>query len=175
MAYVTPIYGGSAAQIDYRLGITQPGHGCESDAQFRYHADGRERPLRWIGRGLGVFGVDGVAAGLELTAEQYDLARALMAGKHMATGEQLVAPKVAVPTDAKVPLGPLVQAVKVLAAERGIADPVDVFTKPQQRSAWNTAVRAVTKRGDAALLRVDGALALAEAAGVEAEQVWPEV
>jgi conjugative relaxase-like TrwC/TraI family protein len=174
VAYVTPIYGGSAAQIDYRLGITQPGHGCASDAQFRYHADGRERPLRWIGRGLPVFGVDGVVAGAELTADQFDLARAIMAG-HMATGEQLVAPKVAVPADAKVPLGPLVAAMQAAAAERGITDPVDVFTKPKQRSGWNTAVRAVANRGDAALLRVDDALALAEAAGLEAEQVWPDV
>ena len=109
MAYVTPIYGGSAAQIDYRLGITQ--HGCGSDVQFRYRADGRERPLRWIGNGLPEFGLDGVVAGAELTAEQHDLARALMAGKHPVTGEQLVAPKVAVPADAKVPLGPLVAAV----------------------------------------------------------------
>jgi hypothetical protein len=35
-------------------------------------------------------------------------------------------------------------------------------------------VRAVTRRGDAALLRIDDALALAEAAGLEPEQVWPE-
>lgn len=174
VAYVTPIYGGSAAQIDYRLGIAQPGHGCESDAQFRYHADGRERPLRWIGGGLSAFGVDGVEAGAELTAEQFDLARAIMAGRHMATGEQVVAPKVAVPADAKVPLGPLVAAVKAVAAERGIEDPVELFTKPKQRSGWNTAVRAVANRGDAALLRVDDALALAEAAGLEAEQVWPD-
>lgn len=173
MAYVTAIYGGSAEQIDYRLGLTQ--HGCESDVQFRYHADGRERPLRWIGRGLPEFGLDGLTAGAELTAEQHDLARALMAGKHPLTGEQLVAPKLAVPPDAKVPLGPLVAAVQALAAERGLDDPVDVFAKPKQRSAWNTAVRAVARRGDAALLRVDDALALAEAAGLEAEQVWPDV
>ena len=175
MAYVTPIYGGSAAQIDSRLGITQPGHGCESDAQFRYHADGRERPLRWIGCGLSAFGLadEGVVAGAELTADQFDLARAIMAGQHMATGEQLVAPKVAVPADAKVPLGPLVAAVKA-TAERGITDPVELFTKPKQRSGWNTAAGAVANRGDAALLRVDDALALAEAAGLEAEQVWPD-
>jgi conjugative relaxase-like TrwC/TraI family protein len=173
MAYVTAIYGGSAEQIDYRLGLTQ--HGCESDVQFRYHADGRERPLRWIGRGLPEFGLDGLTAGAELTAEQHDLARALMAGKHPLTGEQLVAPKLAVPADAKVPLGPLVAAVNALAAERGLDDPVDVYVKPKQRSAFNTAVRAVARRGDAALLRVDDALALAEAAGLEAEQVWPDV
>lgn len=173
MAYVTAIYGGSAEQIDYRLGLTQ--HGCDSDVQFRYHADGRERPLRWIGRGLPEFGLDGVMAGAELTPEQHDLARALMAGRHPVTGEQLVAPKLAVPADAKVPLGPLVAAVQALAAERGVGDPVDVFGKPKQRSAFNTAVRAVTRRGDAALLRVDDALALTEAAGLEAERVWPDV
>jgi hypothetical protein len=131
--------------------------------------------LLWIGGGLSAFGVDGVTAGAELTAEQFDLARAIMAGRHMATGEQLVAPKVAVPADAKVPLGPLIAAVKAAAAERGITDPVELFTKPKQRSGWNTAVRAVTRRGDAALLRVDDALALVQAAGLEAEQVWPEV
>jgi hypothetical protein len=118
MAYVTPIYGGSAAQVDYRLGITQ--HGCDSDVQFRYHADGRERPLRWIGNGLPEFGLEELTAGAELTVEQHDLARALMAGKHPVTGEQLVAPKLAVPADAKVPLGPLVAAVNARAAERGL-------------------------------------------------------
>ena len=173
MAYVTPIYGGSAAQIDYRLGIGQ--HGCDSDAQFSYRADGRERPLRWIGGGLAEFGVDGLAPGAELTAEQHDLARALMAGRHPVTGEQLVAPKLAVPADAKVPLGPLVAAVHALAVERGVDDPAELFATPKQRSAWNTAVRAVTRRGDAALLRVDDALKLAEVAGLDAELVWPDV
>lgn len=95
MAYVTPIYGGSAAQIDYRLGIGQ--RGCGSDAQFRYRADARERPLRWIGGGLPEFGIAGLAAGAELTPAQHDMARALMTGKHPVTGEQLVAPKLAVP------------------------------------------------------------------------------
>lgn len=173
MAYVTPIYGGSAGQIDYRLGVTQ--HGCDSDVQFRYRADGRERPLRWIGCGLPEFGIDGLVAGAELTVEQHDRARALMAGMHPVTGEQLVAPKVAVPPDAKVPLGPLVAAVRTHAAEREVDDPVALFGKPKERSAWNTAVRAVARRGDAALLRVDDALILAEAAGLEAEQVWPDV
>lgn len=155
MAYVTPIYGGSAAQVDYRLGIAQ--HGCDSDVQFRYRADGRERPLRWIGKGLPEFGLGELAAGAELTVEQ------------------LVAPKVAVPADAKVPLGPLVAAVKALAVERGVDDPPVLFGKPKLRSAWNTAVRAVARRGDAALLRVDDALALADAAGLDAERVWPDV
>jgi conjugative relaxase-like TrwC/TraI family protein len=68
----------------------------------------------------------------------------------------------------------LVAAVKALAVERGVDDPAVLFGKPKQRSAWNTAVRAVARRGDAALLRVDDALALADAAGLDAERVWPD-
>src|SRR5437868_3468346 len=49
------MYGGSDAQVDYRLGLVQ--HGCDSDRQFAYHADAAARPVRWIGRGLEAFGV----------------------------------------------------------------------------------------------------------------------
>jgi hypothetical protein len=115
MAYVTALYGGSDAQIDYRLGLE---HGCGSDAQFSYHADARERPLVWIGEGLEAFGVEGLTAGAELTAEQFDMARNLIRGQHPTTGEQLVVPKVAVPAAAKVSLGPLVAAVREVAQAR---------------------------------------------------------
>ncbi|WNV82917.1 hypothetical protein [Umezawaea sp. Da 62-37] len=82
MAYVTPLYSGTDSQIDYRLGPVQAR--CVSDAQFAYHADARERPLRWVGEALTAFGlVDrGFAAGAELTPDQYDMARALMRGLH---------------------------------------------------------------------------------------------
>src|SRR5262249_42820546 len=108
VAYVTPLYGGSAEQVDYRLGLAQ--HGCGDSAQFAYHADARERPLRWIGEGLDAFGVEGLRAGAELTEGQFEAARRLIRGEHPGTGEQLVAPKVAVAPEAKVPLGPLVAA-----------------------------------------------------------------
>lgn len=79
MAFVTPI-GSAPAQIEHRLGrrhgCKPPGDGISGAAaehQFSYHVDGRERPLRWIGRGLADVGL---VAGSELTAEQFDLARA---------------------------------------------------------------------------------------------------
>src|SRR3954468_20273261 len=103
------MYGGSDAQVNYRLGVQ---HGCDADRQFAYHADAVERPLRWIGRGLDAFGVDGLTAGAALTGEQHEMARRLIQGQHPVTGEQLVAPKLAVPADAKVSLGPLVAAVE---------------------------------------------------------------
>jgi conjugative relaxase-like TrwC/TraI family protein len=168
VAYVTPLYGGSNEQVDYRLGLVQ--HGCHADAQFSYHADARERPLRWIGEGLEAFGVDGLRAGAELTSEQFDMARRLIRGQHPATGEQLVTPKMAVPAAAKVSLGPVVAAVRELAAARGMA-PGSLFEGPAA-VAWQRAERGVTRRGGRAVAPVDDAVALAGAAGLEPGAVW---
>jgi hypothetical protein len=104
------MYGGSDEQIDYRLGITQ--HRCEHDAQLGYHVDSRERPLMWIGEGLAAFNVEGLTAGAELTTDQHEMARWLVRGQHPETAAQLVTPKVAVPAEAKLSLGPLVAAVR---------------------------------------------------------------
>ncbi|MBV9445650.1 MAG: relaxase domain-containing protein, partial [Streptosporangiaceae bacterium] len=169
MAYVTPLYGGSDAQVDYRLGLVQ--HGCDSDVQLGYRTDARERPLRWIGAGLDAFGTEGVTAGAELTAEQFEMARRLVRGQHPATGEQLVAPKVAVPADAKLALGPLVAAVNQTATTRGV-DPATLFAGQQVGRAWATAVRGVQRRGARAVSRADETTALAEAAGLDPDAVW---
>lgn len=174
MAYVTPLYGGSDAQIDYRLGLIQ--HGCVGDVQFDYRADARERPLRWIGEGLSAFDVDGhrIRAGDELTPDQYDAARALMQGKHPVTGEQLVIPKQGVPAAAKVSLGPLVAAVRAAADHAGVA-PTELFDGDAAAvKAWGVAERAVTRRGGRALARVDEAMQLSAAAGVDPVDVWGE-
>ena len=168
-AYVTPMYGGSDAQVDYRLGIVQ--HGCDSDRQFSYHADAAERPLRWIGRGLDAFGVEGLTAGAELTGEQHEMARRLMRGQHPATGEHLVAPKVAVPADAKVSLGLLVAAVEEAARARGVA-PAALFETEALARAWERAAGGVARRGGRAVARVDEAAQLAEAAGLTPGEVW---
>jgi hypothetical protein len=115
LAYVTPI-GSNPAQVEYRLG---GGHGCrdaEHGRQFSYRADARERPLRWIGKGLAEVGL---VPGSELTEDQFDTARALLNGVDPRTGEQLVKHKLAVPRDAKVPLAPLVAAGREKAA-RGV-------------------------------------------------------
>jgi conjugative relaxase-like TrwC/TraI family protein len=168
-AYVTALYGGSDAQVDYRLGLIQ--HGCASDAQLAYRTDARERPLTWIGSGLDAFGVAGVTAGAELTAEQYEMARRLVRGQHPGTGEQLVAPKVAVPADAKLALGPLVVAVGEAAAARGV-DPAALFDGVAVSKAWATAARGVERRGVRAVSRADETTALARAAGIDPDAVW---
>ena len=168
-AYVTPMYGGSDAQVNYRLGLVQ--HGCDSDRQFAYHADAAERPLRWIGRGLDAFGVEGLTAGAELTAEQHEMARRLMRGQHPVIGDQLVTSKVAVPADAKVSLGPLVAAVEEAARARGV-EPAALFGTDVLARGWERAARGVARRGGRAVVRVDEAAQLAEAAGLAADEVW---
>jgi conjugative relaxase-like TrwC/TraI family protein len=169
VAYVTPLYGGSTEQVDYRLGLR---HGCSQDAQFSYHADARERPLRWIGRGLDAFGVEGLTAGAELTREQFDMARRLVAGQHPVTGTQLVTPKVAIPAAAKVALGPLVAAANEAAQARGVTA-AELFAGDAARlRAWTRAEQAVARRGGRAVARVDEASVLAVGAGLDPDAVW---
>jgi hypothetical protein len=169
VAYVTALYGGSDAQVDYRLGLE---HGCGETAQLGYRTDARERPLRWIGEGLEAFGVEGLTAGAELTEDQFDMARRLIWGQHPVTGEQLVSPKVAVPAAAKVSSSPLVAAVNEAAQARGIA-PATLFDgQVALAKAWGVAERAVGRDGGRAVTRVDRAIALAEAAGLDPDAVW---
>ncbi|MEU4807407.1 MobF family relaxase [Actinosynnema sp. NPDC023587] len=171
MAYVTPLYSGTDAQIDYRLGMVQAG--CVSDTQFAYHADARERPLRWVGQGLTAFGLvdQGVVAGAELTPDQYDMARALVRGFHPGTGEQLVVGKVAVPPAAKVPSSALVAAVTAEAQRLNVA-PEELFEGKKARAAYATAAREVARRPARAALKVTDAERLARVAGLDPEQVW---
>jgi conjugative relaxase-like TrwC/TraI family protein len=99
------------------------------------------------------------------------MARNLIRGQHPVTGEQLVAPKVAVPAAAKLSLGPLVGAVNEAAQARGI-DPATLFDGVALSRAWATAERSVGRRGGRAVARVDEAVALAEAAGLDPATVW---
>jgi conjugative relaxase-like TrwC/TraI family protein len=164
------MYGGSDAQVNYRLGLVQ--HGCDSDAQMGYHTDARERPLMWIGEGLDAFGVEGLTAGAELTSEQHELARNLIRGQHPTTGEQLVTPKVAVAAEAKVSLGPLVAAVEEMATARGVAAAELFAGNLAAGRAWEAATRGVSRRGGRAVARVDEATHLAGVAGVDPGEVW---
>ncbi|MBA3490233.1 MAG: relaxase domain-containing protein, partial [Longispora sp.] len=169
MAYVTPI-GSNPEQIEYRL---TGGHGCgtdKCDRQFSYHVDGRERPLRWVGSGLAGVGIE---VGSELTEGQFDTARALMNGRHPTTGEQLVGHKVAVHPDAKVVLAPLVQALQEASKQQGIS-PDQLLGSKRLIAAYDRAVRAVGKEGDAAKLRADHAGELADACGLDVSRVWGE-
>ncbi len=168
MAYVTVI-GANPEQVEYRLAGA---HGCNpaeaAHTQFSYHADGRERPLVWTGAGLPEVGI---TPGTVLSEEQFEVARALMAGLDPRTGERLVEPKLAVCEDAKVPLAPLVRAVQTVAASRGI-EPVEVFASVKLAKAYQRAVRSVEAGGEGARLRADEAGRLADAAGLDVEALW---
>lgn len=168
MAYVTPI-GAAPEQVEYRLAGS---HGClgaqASTTQVDYHVDGRERPLVWTGAGLAEVGIE---AGTVLDETQFDTARALMASVDPRSGERLVEPKLAVHEDAKVALAPLVRAVRVEAAERGI-EPAELFTSAKVQASWERALRAVSSDGDGAMLRADEAGVLADRAGVDVNKVW---
>jgi len=168
LAYITPI-GSSPEQVEYRL---SGAHGCgrpeAADTQFSYHTDGRERPLVWTGAGLPEVGL---TPGAVLDEDQFDTARALMAGVDPRTGERLVEPKLAVYEDAKVPLQPLIAAVHATAAERGV-DPAAVFTSDKVRTMYTRAARSVDHDGAAAVLRADEAGKIADAAKIDVDTVW---
>ena len=167
MAYVTPI-GSDAGQVEYRLG---QGHGCGDDRQLGYHMDNSEGQLRWIGGGLAEVGIQ---AGTPLVEADFDKARALMAGQHPETGEQLVKAKLAVCDDAKLPLAPLVEMVQMRADQLGVeaADVFDETADKRSGPALLRAQRAVAAKGSAARLRADDATRLAADAGVDVGDVW---
>jgi hypothetical protein len=147
------------------------GHGCrdaEGDRQFSYHADGRERPLRWIGTGLVEVGL---VAGSELTEADFDTARALLLGVDLRTGEQLVKHKLAVPRDAKVPLAPLVAAVREKATRVGVAAAA-LMGSDRTARMLTRAERQVESLGEGAVLRADDAGLVAAAAGLTPGEVW---
>ena len=169
LAYVTPI-GFDPAQIDYWLGQE---HGCgpgTGDRRFSYYTDGRESPLRWIGRGLADVGI---TAGTVLTPEQFPMAKALLHGAHPHSGEVLVEPKVAIYEDAKLPLAPLLRAIRGVAAEADV--PVsDVLPNAKHRAWFQAGERAVASKGEGARRRADELGQLADAAGLDIEQLWGE-
>lgn len=170
---MTPIYGGSAAQLDYRL-IQQ--HGCahEDDAQFGYRTDLRERPLRWIGAGLAEHGL---VDGAELTEAGFDKARLLVAGRDPNAAPddpngQLVAPKLAIPADAKVSSAELVDAVNAAAHEAGVTPAQLLARNKKNVTRFARLGREVASKGAAARTRADHAGAIAVAAGLDGEAVW---
>jgi conjugative relaxase-like TrwC/TraI family protein len=169
VAYVTPI-GSNPAQIEYRLSGS---HGCTAsagDEQVDYHLHGQERPLVWVGAGLGEVGIE---AGTVLEPEAYDQARALMNGLDPRTGERLVEAKLGIPTDAKVTVGPLVRGVRAACAEAAIT-PAELLGSERLTSIFERAERALKGKGEGALLRADEAGQLADGAGLNVEDLWSE-
>ncbi|MFD9701288.1 MobF family relaxase [Lentzea sp. NPDC059081] len=170
--------GGSPEQIGYRLGQQ---HGCVASAAGDArpeHTAGVARPLIWIGRALADLGIE---AGTELTPDQFPLARAMMAGYHPHTGEQLVEHKRAVPSEAKVPIAQLVRLIEGVAREADV-DVAEVLRHREGRWAgtcsrrmldmFNRARRAVSREGELAMLRADHAGQLADAAELRLSDIW---
>jgi len=106
VAHVTAIV--SDAQVEYRVGQA---HGCGPDPAVDYRVQGMGGAQLWLGAGLADVGLQ---AGQEFTAEA---GRALLAGVHPGTGEQLVAPVLRLPETAKLPAVVLVDAVILAGAE----------------------------------------------------------
>ena len=70
-----------------------------------------------------------------------------------------------------MPVEPLVAAIYQRAVRPRESPPEALFSGPTGR-AWAAARRALNRRGAAAVTRVDDAVKLAEAAGVDPDEVW---
>ncbi|HEX4814888.1 MAG TPA: MobF family relaxase, partial [Nonomuraea sp.] len=173
MAWVSVI-GPLMEQVDYRL---QEGAGCgihhrgdhetgdgpaPADTPITYRlAD--ERGLMWIGQGLGELGL---TAQTSLTAQQHDVARAIMSGLHPVTGEVLVPAKHVTDPRAKLPAAPLGEALETAAAERGTT--LARLLADRQAMAKRAArmARGIARQGQAHLMPITDIEQLARAAGV---------
>ena len=181
MAWVTAI-GSDPAQIEYRL---TGHHGCKGQVgagQLEYHTDEHERPLVWIGQGLGEVGI---VAGVAFGGGDVERARALMNGRDPRSGEPLVVAKRGVFDDAKVAIGPLVLAVRSAVANAGgdvanaggdvanaAGDVARVLATGEARQLFARMARQYGARGERARVRGDEAGLVAKVAGLDPDAVW---
>ncbi len=140
MAWVTTL-GPAMAQIDYRL---KQQSGCSltagDDGQVAYRLES-DRPLEWVGEGLREVGIE---PGTAIDDAGKAAARALSDGADPSTGEVLVAPKMAVDPRAKLPAGPLVEAVRA-AAERAGTTPAALLEQPRAVARYGRLQRGVAR------------------------------
>ncbi|MBM9506741.1 MobF family relaxase [Actinacidiphila acididurans] len=166
--------GPDMAQIEYRLSEQC---GCDMDhrhaaleeatgpdAQVDYRL-GESRDLEWIGRGLPDVGL---TPGGHVDP---DAARALMDGRDPRTGEQLVAPKMAVDPRAKLSATELVAAVTAAADARG-QSPAELLANDRLAKRFARLERGLRRDGEAHRLPVSDAEAIAIAAGVDITAVY---
>ncbi|MBA3488048.1 MAG: relaxase domain-containing protein, partial [Longispora sp.] len=153
MAWVTTL-GPHMAQIDYRL-RTDAGCSLSADRadQVAYRLDS-DRCVEWIGAGLTQ--VD-IQSGTAVDEAGQKAARMLADGRDPRTGAVLVAPKLAVDPRAKLPAGPLVDAVRQ-AAERAGVSPAQLLGDPRAVARFGRLQRGVLRQR----VRVEGV-------GVDAE------
>lgn len=168
--------GPDEAQVEYRLTAQS---GCENgviltpeenDAQLEYRLASGERPLEWVGSGLAEFGI---AAGTTLrTAQDLDMARAIMDGRDPRDGSRLVEPKMAVHPDAKLPARELVEAVWRVA-EAAHMSSAQLLGTDALAERFAQLERGVKREGDAHRAPAAVLVPIAEAAGIDPEMLWP--
>ncbi|MCY0947297.1 MobF family relaxase [Streptomyces antarcticus] len=164
MGYATPIR--APQQVEYRLAESC---GCDqkADSQVEYRlADPSD--LRWIGSGL-------VEVGLEAGAVvDPDAARALMDGCDPRSGEQLVTRKRVLDPRGKVVARVLVDAVRE-HAEAAEMTPAEYLGNDKLAARFARAERGIVRDGEGHVLPVADVERIAEAAGLDAEELYGEV
>jgi len=169
-------FGPDQAQVEYRLTAQS---GCESgviltpeenDAQLEYRLASGERPLEWVGSGLAEFGI---AVGTTLrSAEDLDMARAIMDGRDPRDGSRLVKPKLSVHPDAKLSTRELVEAVWRVA-EAAHMSSAQLLGADALAERFAQLERGVKREGDAHCAPAAEMVPIAEAAGIDPEMLWP--
>jgi conjugative relaxase-like TrwC/TraI family protein len=169
MAWVTTI-GPDADQIDYRLHAES---GCslsvDDDGQVAYRLDS-DRPLEWIGEGLREVGIE---PGTTLDDAGKAAAKVLADGKDPRDRRvALVKPKKAVDPRAKLPAGPLVDAVAAAADAAGVT-PAALLNEPRIAARYGRMLRGLARSPQAHRVPVSDLQRIADAAGVDLAEVYP--
>lgn len=163
---MTPIRAGG--QVAYRLAGDPE---LENDqVAYRLGEQTDARQVFWIGDGATAQAL-GVSPGEAVSGADVERVYALMEGVNPATGEVLVAPKVAVAESAKLPAVPAYDAIVWAAAERGVAAE-DLFYTARDRKDWAAFTRQVQAKGDTYRVPVERIETLAEAARVRIEGAY---
>jgi len=167
MAHVTAIV--SVAQVEYRVA---EGHGCgpreeELAEQSEYRVAGMGGLQMWVGEGLADVGLTQGSVWAEgAGSADAGAARALMAGVHPGTGEQLVAPVLRLPEEAKLPAVALLDAVVGRGVEAGARQ-----TLAGERD-WSRLVEGARRLGDGYTVDVRLLAKVASRAGVDLGELY---
>lgn len=160
MITVTPLSGANAGE--YYLDRAA---GCEAD----YYLNPEEAAGRWAGGGADALGLTGA-----LDEPGEEAFRALLAGNHPVTGEQLVHNVMRADPLGRLVPRPLVEAINRVAHERGLRDPSQLFGSERLLDVFLSAGTAARKRPFVRSLEPRLAGELAEAAGLDPVEVFRE-
>ncbi|MFI5809165.1 MobF family relaxase [Streptomyces sp. NPDC051561] len=138
------------------------------DGQVDYHLDATERPLVWTGNGLSEFGITN---GSVLSPDQFPAARRLMRGADPRTGRTLIELKLAIDPAAKLPVAPLVRAVRRAAAERGV-NPEELLDSKRKKDEFRRMAGKLGRFGESHRAPVSSLLKLAVAIGTDATELY---